>query len=93
MSLTDVLAKFQASVGHGRQLEGLLKTILFSKQALFGISCNNMFFSRIESNSNGVIVSGFSTHSDLSISICIAKVRLKSYLFTYQMSGDPITRS
>ena len=43
--------------------------------------------------SNGVIVPGFSTHSDLSISICIAKVRLKSYLFTYQMSGDPITCS
>ena len=44
-------------------------------------------------DSNGVIVPGFSTHSDLSISICIAKVRLKSYLFTYQMSGDPITWS
>ena len=50
-------------------------------------------FSRSESDSNGVIVPGFSTHSDLSISICIAKVRLKSYLFTYQMSGDPITWS
>ena len=50
-------------------------------------------FSRSKSDSNGVIVPGFSTHSDLSISICIAKVRLKSYLFTYQMSGDPITWS
>ena len=52
-----------------------------------------IFFYRSESDSNGVIVPGFSTHSDLSISICIAKVRLKSYLFTYQMSGDPITWS
>ena len=54
---------------------------------------NKIFFSRSESDSNGVIVPGFSTHSDLSISICIANVRLKSYLFTYQMSGDPITWS
>ena len=50
-------------------------------------------FSRSESNYNSIIVPGFSTHSDLSISICIANVRLKSYFFTYQMSGDPITWS
>ena len=51
------------------------------------------FFSRSESDSNDVIVHGFSTHSDLSISICFSKVKLKSYLFTYQMSGDPMTWS
>ena len=50
-------------------------------------------FSRSESDSDGIIIPGFFTHSDLSISTCIAKIRLKSYIFTYQMSGDPITWS
>ena len=75
------------------RLEKSKNNFVFKASTIIGISCNNMFFSRSESDSIGVIVPGFSTHSDLSISICIAKVRLKSYLFTYQMSGDPITWS
>ena len=72
------------------RLENIENNFVFKASTIWNKLQQNVFY-RSESDSNDVIVPGFSTHSDLSISICIAKVRLKSYLFTYQMSGDPIT--
>ena len=75
------------------RLEKSKNDFVFFKASTIWNKLQQYVFSRSESDSNGVIVPGFSTHSDLSISISIAKVMLKSYLFTYQMSGDPITWS
>ena len=76
------------------RLEKSKNIFVFKASTIWNKLMQQYVFSRSESDSNGVIVPGFSTHLDLSISIYIAKVRLKSYnLFTYQMSGDLITWS
>ena len=57
------------------------KILMFLKSTVWNKS-QQYVFSRSDSDSNGVIFPDVSTHSDLSNSICIAKVRLNYYLFT-----------